>query len=212
MKIESIIDEVWDGKYVKRDWEANTSLMVHRCGVDLLYDHVFGYDAISVANTFLGKNPKYPEVAKVTGGQNPYTFYIGGDLGPEEFDGRIWQALPLDEVGYHARRFSSPMIGVGLIFDGRKKKPSDKQYNSLVDLLHLICRAYAWEPYKKILGHGEVDGAHGGTKTPEGPDACPGHPQFINMNIVRDDVATMTKHIARAELYEAGLVFEGKQS
>lgn len=206
--IENIIKEVWDGKKSPRNWEDIEGVMVHRCGLDKETGVILGYDAPSICSAFLGRHPDYPEVAKATGGENPYTLYIGGDCGgPKELDGKIWQALPLDEVGYHGRRFSVSYIGIGLIFDGRYAPPSQKQLSSLTDILVELCVASLWDPYKRIKGHGELPKAHNGTKSPDGPAACPGTTEHINMNVLRDEVAILMKDRARSRLHDAGLVF-----
>lgn len=206
MNVEAIIDWADDGIQQQRDFESLEGLMIHRCGVDMKTGTVLGYDAKSVIREFLGlPGALYPEVAQATGGQNAYTFLIGGNLGPPTFDGRIWQALPIDEVGHHGRRFSVPYVGIGLIFDGRVAAPSEAQYNALVDLCAAICAAWMWNPYSDIKGHGEVAGSHGGNKAPGKSAACPG--DLLNMNHLRDDVAGMMCDIGRQRLSEMGIVF-----
>jgi len=204
--IENIIEYANDGQPRERDFEKLQGIMVHRCGVDLQTGTVLGYDGRSVCDAFLGRVGRFRDVAQATGGQNAYSIYIGGDLGPEEFDGKIWQALPLDEVGYHGRRFSVAYLGIGLIFDGRERAASPAQYASLVDLCAELCAAWTWDPYKKIKAHGEVPKAHNGTKAPGEPAACPG--DLLGMNALRDDVSTMMKDRARRSLYDAGLIFQ----
>lgn len=207
MQIENIIDYADDGKHRQRDWKKIEGIMLHRCGVDLETEVVLGHDGRSVCDAFLGRVPKWIEAAKATGSQNAYTFFIGGDLGSSEYDGKIWQALPLNEVGYHGRRFSLPYVGVGLIFDGRYKSASDLQYDAAIDLVADLCVALGLDPYKCVKGHGEVKGAHGGSKAPGRPAACPGHKKYINLNILRDDVAVIMRDRARRRLYEAGIIF-----
>jgi len=203
--IENIIEYADDGKHRERDFEKLEGIMVHRNGVDLQTGTVLGYDGRSICDAFLGRVDRFRDVAQATGSQNAYSIYIGGNLGPEEFDGKIWQALPLNEVGYHGRRFSVPYLGVGLIFDGRVKPASEKQYTALVDLCAELCLAWTWDPYKKIKGHGEVPGSHNGSKAPGKPAACPG--DLLDMNTVRYDVEQIMREGARRRLHAAGLVF-----
>jgi len=205
MEIEDITDYADDDEHRVRDFEKLAGIMIHRCGVDLQTGVVLGYDAPSVVDAFLGRVDKWKAVAKATGGENAYSVYIGGDLGPEEFDGKIWQALPLDEVGYHGRRFSVPYLGIGLICDAREKAPSVKQYQAATLLCSELCSAWRWDPYKQIKGHGEVPKAHNGSKAPGKPAACPG--DLLNMYSFRNDVEILMKEGPRVRLHEAGLVF-----
>lgn len=205
LKIQNVIDQVSDGRPDDRDWTRLEAFYIHRCGVDSETGIVLGYDAIEICAAFTGKDPRWPEVAKATGGQVAYSLMVGGNLGPPEFDGVIWQTLPLDEIGYHARRFSKPGLGIGLIFDGRVAPASEKQYQSLTDLLALLSVAFGKDPYRYIRGHGEEKGAHDGSKAPGFPNACPGG--FLAMNPLRDDVATLSRDVARRQLHDAGLVF-----
>lgn len=208
MKIANVIKRVYDDSKRERNWEKLHGAMIHRVGVDDQTGIVLGYDAISISDHFTGKDGQYPSVAKATGGELAYSIMIGGDRGPPRFDGKIWQTLPLDEVGYHGRRFSVPYLGIGCIGDFREgvgQPMSPKQYNSLVDSLVLVCNAFSWDPYRDLKGHGEVPKAHDGSKAPGRPAACPG--DLLNLNFLRDDVATLIRDNARRYLHAAGLVF-----
>ncbi len=205
--IENIISAVKDRRQRERDPESTKGIAIHRCGVNRQTGVVLGYDAKSICDAFLGRVPEWTEVAKATGGENAYTFFVGGNLGPNELDGVVWQALPLSEVGYHARRFSKSHIGVALIFDGRYDQPSLKQYSMAVRLVAELCEMLGLDPYRDVKGHGEIKGAHSGSKAPGQPEACPGHPENINLNIFRDDVAIRMHPGARRRLYELGLIF-----
>ncbi len=203
--ITNIIEYADDGQHAERDFEKLEGIAIHRCGVDLRYGIELGFSAPDICDAFLGRRPEFADVAKATGGENAYSIYIGGDLGPSEFNGQIWQALPLSETGYHARRFSTPYLGIGLIGDFRFEPPSDEQYNSLIWLLTELCRAFTFDPYKQIAGHGELKGAHDGSKAPGKPNACPG--DLVVMNHVRDDAAVAMRESARMVLFESGLIF-----
>lgn len=205
IEIIDITERVFDGRAPEYDFELFEGIAVHRCGVDLQTGAVLGYDAASVSDAFTGKNPEWKEVARATGNQNAYSLLVGGDLGPEEYNGKIWQLMPLDEVGAHARRFSKKFIGVGVIADPRIQAPSLLQWNHLVDLLSEICAAYAWDPRAKIWGHGEIKGAHDGSKAPGKPAACPG--DLLDMNSLRHDVAAVLMEKARRRLTDAGFSF-----
>ena len=204
--IENIIGELDDGKHRERDWTSVEGFMVHRCGVDLKTGVVLGYDGRRVGEAFIGKRPEWEDVAKATGYQNAYTLFIGGDLGPPALDGKVWQALPLDEVGYHGRRFSPGYIGIGCIADPRVKPMSRKQRRTLEDLLAALCVGWAKDPYRAIRGHGEIAKAHDGSKAPGKRNACPGLTQ-VELNVLRDDVAQLVKEKGLVELHRAGLIF-----
>lgn len=205
IRIENVIGRCYDGRADLRDPETLETFYVHRCGVDLQTEVVLGYDAPSVSDHFTGRDKTYPEVAKATGGENAYAIMIGGNLGPPELDGKIWQTLPLAEIGYHARRFSKAGLGIGLIFDGRYKPASPKQHASLVDILALLCVGYGKDPFRCVKGHGEEAGAHDGSKAPGKPAACPG--DLLRMNPLRDDIAQIMKESARRKLADAGLIY-----
>lgn len=205
LQVINMIEYARDGRPQNRDPEALEGIMIHRCGVNLKTGAVLGYNGYSIVAEFLGRG-QYPEVAEVTGKQNPYTLYVGGNLGAPEYDGLIWQALPLDEIGHHARRWSKPYLGIGAIFDGRVKPASHKQYSALVDLCADLCTSFSWDPYRNIKGHGEVPGAHDGSKAPGRGAACPG--ALFDMNSFRFDVEAMMKETSRRRLFGAGLVFD----
>ena len=121
-------------------------------------------------------------------------------LGDPEWDGVIWQCLAVDDLGFHARQWSTPAIGVALIGDARKKAPSHKQRNALVDLLALLSMGFGIDPFKVIKGHDELPR---GSSDPN--KRCPG--SLLPMNPLRADVADIVKDGARQKLHEAGLVF-----
>lgn len=194
MDVDVIIDQAYDGIPQRREIGAISGIMVHRVGVDLKTGAVIGYDAPSIVDAFIGKVPQWKSVAAATGGQNAYTFYIGGDLGPKKFEGKIWQALPFDEVGHHARRFSVPYMGVALIGDFRAKPPSKIQWLRAVDLISDICMLLDLD-VAEVVGHGDVKGAHGGEKAPGQPFACPGG--FLSMGELRRAVESKIKRWAR---------------
>ncbi len=212
MLIQPIIAEVYDGRQLKRDVAGVIGLMIHRCGVDGQTGVVLGYDAVSICDHFTGADKTYPEVARATGSQNAYTFFIGGDFGPENLDGQIWQALPLTEIGHHARRFSRPYIGIGCIGDfrvGHGQPPSSRQWGSCLELCSLLCLYFRLQP-TQVKGHGEVRGAHGGNKAPGRSAACPGD-QF-DVEQLRDEIAQrmveQSASSARLRLAASGLVFD----
>lgn len=196
-QIINIIEDCDDGiRQPRRD--DLEGIMLHRCGIDLQTGIILGVDGKSISDIFTGKNQRYPAVTKVTGGQNPYTLYIGGH---READGVVWQALPLNEIGHHAKRWSKGYIGIACIGDYRREEPTPAQRHSLVDLLAGLCAAFAFDPYKSIRGHGEVQPE----KAFDQPGACPG--ELLNLNSIRYDTEQIMKERACRGLLERGLVF-----
>jgi len=203
LRLINAIDRLDDGRHKSRG--TFSGIMLHRCGVDKKWGNCLGYNGIDVAEAFLGREERWSTVAQITGYQNAYTFLIGGDsLDPEGDDGTIWQCLPLSEVGNHARRFSGQYLGIGLIGDFRFDEPTPKQMGAAIELCTLLCRSYDLDPYKAIAGHGEVTGAHDGSKSLGEPNACPG--DKLDMYCFRDDVAQCIKYESRALLDGLGII------
>ena len=205
--IENIIAEVYDGRYQHRAWEETQGIMLHRCGVNLVDKIVIGYDGRTVAKAFSGKLPEWEVVATRTGKQNAYTVFVGSDCGPEEYNGKLWQALPMDEIGWHGRQFSAGYIGLAWIADPRVKSLSEKAWWSMADICAMICSARLWNPADAIKGHGEVPTAHDGTKAPGEINACPGLSKK-DLNIFRGDVAALMKEKNLQALLDIGLTFK----
>ncbi len=203
-EIIDVTEQCDDGRDRERDFDAIKGIAVHRMGVDLKYGNVLGYEPIAIWEAFTGKNPKWAEVAKATGNQNAYTVQLGGDLGPPEYDGKVWQVMPLDEIGAHARRFSKGWIGVGLIADPRKRPVSAKQLTSLVDVLVDLCCGWAFDPLLAIRGHGEIKGSHDGSKAPGKTNWCPG----FDMDPVRAEVQALMRDKSRPNLVDLGWRFQ----
>jgi hypothetical protein len=212
MRVESIISRVDDGDAAARSLGDVQGLMIHRTGVDHQTGVVLGYTAAEICDAFSGRVEKWLEVAKATGGENPYTFLVGGSLGSPDHDGLIWQALDLDDLGPHGRRWASRRyLGIAAIGDFRapyKHPPSRKQMAALVSLCALLALDLDLDPMA-IVGHGEIARAHGGSKAPGKPAACPG--DLLDMTELRGQVWREMKSIshsaAREQLSAAGLVY-----
>lgn len=211
MVIESIIADVFDKKVDDRPVDQLIGIMIHRVGLDYQTGVVLGYDARSICDAFLGRVEKWSEVARATGSENAYTLLIGGDAGPAELDGKIWQALPLDEKGQHARRFSAPYLGIACIGDFRARigrHPSRPQRSSLVSVVSDLCIALGFGS-ADVVGHGEIRGSHDGSKARGKPAACPG--DLLDMRELRKLIAgempVTSRGAARARLSGAGLVW-----
>lgn len=204
-----ITEQVRDHSYQQRGVNALEGIMIHRAGVDAQTGVVLGYDGPSLCGVFTGRDSRWKQVATVTGRQNPYTFVIGGDRGPQAFDGTIWQCLPLDEIGHHARRFSARYLGVALVGDFRDRVPSARQYLAAVDLISDLCLLFGILS-RRVVGHGEVPGAHSGGKSQQSPGACPG--PLIDLDIFRKAVQTQIRNKMRQDAYwrleQAGISLE----
>jgi hypothetical protein len=197
MKIVNIIDKASGSRITIRD--NIEGIMLHRAGIDLHAGIILGVSGPELVDIFTGHNPRFPSVTEATGRRNPYTLYIGGH---READGIVWQAIHLNEVGPHARCWSHSYIGIACIGDFRHEEPSPAQRNALIDLLAGICAAFAFDPYRAIRGHGEVQG---GEKAPSAPGACPG--SMMDLNAIRYDTEQVMKERACRALLERGIVF-----
>lgn len=194
--VEVIIDRVRDHKRQTRSLDDLKGLMLHRCGVNAKTGVVIGYDAIEICDAFTGRDARWTSVAKATGHQNPYTFYIGGARGHDDLHGKVWQALELDEIGHHALTESKRYIGIALIGDFREDVPGALQWGVAVSLCSDLCLALGLTP-NKVVGHGEIDAAHGGDKAPGQPAACPG--DRLAMTAVRQSVKKMMRKRIRRD-------------
>ncbi len=207
LPVVDVIARCRDKADQERGLDQLRGIMLHRVGIDLKHkphSRVLGYTGPEVSDVFTGRDPAYPDVAKATGGQNAYTFLIGGDCGPAKHDGVVWQCLPLDEIGHHARRWSRGWIGVGWIADPRVRPLSAAARVAAVELCAALCNQFGWSPANRVRGHGEVEGAHGGEKAPGKPDACPGL-SVVELDAIRHDIA-----MARAgavDVVTLGVVF-----
>jgi len=92
-------------------------------------------------------------------------------------DGEIYQGRDIERIGAHAKGHNQDSLGIALIGNYNISKPTEKQWESLIELLYSQCDMYDLQP-RDIYGHKELEG----TDT-----SCPG--RNINMDKVRRDVA-----------------------
>lgn len=157
----SVIDctkELDDGRHRERNEDQIDSLIIHRVGKDHRTKANLGDTGPEIALKFLHD----PAIAKYTGGQNPYTFYIGKD-------GTIWQALPVDEVGNHARKWNKRGIGIACIGDFRDTAPSVEQFNACLNLCTYLLKCLGLR-HDAVGGHSEF----GASATNSPNKECPG--------------------------------------
>ena len=199
LHIEDVIAQVADGRLDSLDLLKLKLIAVHRTGKDLVNGIDLGDTAVEVCSHFTGANDTFPEVAKATGGEVPYGFMIGGNLGLPEYDGVIWQCLPLSEKGSHARRFNSIAVGVAVIADPRVRPCSEAQMQSLIDLLVLLSMNIKLEPADCIRGHMELPRA-----SSDPNKLCPG--PLLPMDVLREDVTQARADLSLQLSLMAGMV------
>ena len=191
-----------DARQRERDPDRITKIFIHRVGVDLKTKRKVGDGETgpSIAKAFQ-RDP----IGKWTGYANPYTFYMN-DVG------HVWQALPLDEVGAHARAFNRKGVGIGCIGDFRVKSPTDDMWGGLLVLCEYLLRGLALQPWD-VIGHTEAGRA--ATASPE--KACPGDKfdlDFFRSELAQDWVRPLNAEEARAIQERArredhGVVWDG---
>ena len=113
---------------------------------------------IGNAGTTAENNAKYFDGLKVgkknSAGKYIYasSHYIIGN------DGVVVRCVPESEVAYHASEANSYSIGVEVCHPDWNGKPTEKAYESLVNLLVELCRKYNLEPTQAIIRHYDVTG------------------------------------------------------
>jgi hypothetical protein len=186
LRIIDVIAECDDGKKIERGTQPE-GITIHRVGKDHQTGISLGDYATEISAHFTGKTDAYPEVSRATGGQNPYTFMVGGEWADSMYDGFVWQILNPMDVGHHARVWSRSTIGVGIIGDFRTVGPTRKQYISAVRLVGELCIMFWLDPKGRsqdgyvLAGHDE---RQGGSRTPG--KKCPG--KLWDMDEFRHDV------------------------
>ena len=73
-------------------------------------------------------------------------------------DGVVVRCMPESEVAYHASKANSYSIGVEVCHPDWTGKPTQKAYESLVNLLVELCKRYKLEPTQAIIRHYDVTG------------------------------------------------------
>lgn len=159
-----------DGRHKLRDAPAK-GITMHRFWAE-------GITCAAKVANWMRLNPQW------TGGQMCYTVVIGDD-------GTAELALPWQEIGPHALRWSSPTIGVVALGDFTKRKPTLEQWNGAVDVVAELIAALGLDPMSKthLAGHTErPDATHNPGKV------CPG--KFWDMDRFRRDVRDMMRESA----------------
>lgn len=96
-------------------------------------------------------------------------------------DGKIYQTLPFEEIGYHAGNMTFNKLGIGICLDGdlTKQPLSDAQGTSLKELMHSLAYGRPDLPgitQKSFWAHKEVRGIGfpGTIAFIPNPTSCPG--------------------------------------
>ena len=139
-------------KLVVRKPRTITRLVIHRIKVS----HV-GYtdDASGIAAFFA----RHPEGIKATGGRMAYHFVV-------RKDGIVEQAVDIETSAPHARAYNGSSIGVAVIGDFTRERPTEAQ---LWGLMRCLSKLHALYPKAVIVSH---DSLPGGSTDPD--KRCPG--------------------------------------
>lgn len=167
MKILDVIDQVDDGKARDLVPSAVDTIVIHRVGKDRVTGADLGDDGVTIAKRFV----EDPAIARYTGAENPYHFYVGKD-------GTIWQTLRVFDMGAHARRWNKQAVGVAAIGDFRSEAPSLRQFVSLQWLVTMLGWGLTLDPARVLKRHDELPG---GSSDPN--KECPG--KFLDVDLLR---------------------------
>lgn len=137
--ITTKIKESSDGRHHFRQLSSLNKIIIHRIG------ETIGLDAASISRWFI-----HHPVEGGTGAEVPYHFVVLKT-------GSIEQALPISEIGYHARRYNGTSIAIVCVGDFRKYAPTEAQFNSVKNLCAALCQKL--DLALPIFGHTELDGA-----------------------------------------------------
>jgi N-acetylmuramoyl-L-alanine amidase len=99
-----------------------------------------------------------------------YHYVIGCGLFTK--DGRIYVGRSMQFQGAHVKGHNNDSIGVVMIGNFDRTKPTERQMETLIDLLIEQCRLYT-VPVERVRGHREYDSN----------TSCPG--KNVNMNNIR---------------------------
>lgn len=116
-------------------------------------------DIVGLARAFGDTRPFQP--GAYTGGELPYSVLVLPD-------GVVEQGLEIGDVGPHARRWNTPLIGVAALGDFRWHEPSLAQWQSAAVLCAWL-RVWGGWGSSSVHGHDELPGGSADAKK-----KCPG--------------------------------------
>ena len=103
--------------------------------------------------------------------------YLIGNKSKLTKDGKLYKGRSEKFQGAHAFKYNKKSLGICLIGNFDKTKPSKKQIQTLIKFLKEKMKKHKI-PIKNILGHREL---------PEVVKSCPG--KFMDMNLIRKAVS-----------------------
>lgn len=168
---------------------------------------VFAVHRIWLPNTPLDAAVSPEEICELlmhvpeTGGELAYAALFAPD-------GRIWQVLPLYELGAHARKWNPVAAGLAVMGDPRSKPLTRPQYNALVDFCAEALPAIGRMPQEQVHYRGfTVHALSGHDELPDSSNdetkECPG--RYLPMAQLREDVAAAIAAGAQQRLIAAGV-------
>lgn len=107
-----------------------------------------------------------------------YHYLIGNGVITGE--GRLYNGRPVEAQGAHAWGYNPDSIGISLIGNFDRKKPTDKQLENLINFLVENCKKFNI-PTNEIYAHNELDKEK----------ACPG--RFVDMQEIRRKVEVLLR-------------------
>lgn len=182
LKVWNRTKECDDGIHRDRDLGKADRLIFHKIHESL------GNDAPSISKSF--RNKKKFAAGYYTNGEMPYAIVI-------PTNGNIELALEIGDWGPHAARWNAQGIGVAVIGDFTKHKPTEAQVKSSVELSTFFGM---WFGGVNSFGHTELPGASSNPKK-----VCPG--EHFPMDFIRKESASKLALYAENLLIHSGVVF-----
>lgn len=167
IKITNRVLACWDGKFREKPKVQTSTIIIHRIGPEL------GGTAEELAEKF--RDTKRHAAGSYTGGEFPYHFVLFPD-------GRIEQALALEDTGVHAIVWNKVAIAIALSGDYHlNQDPTPVLWENTVNLAALLAW---WLGAYHLYGHTEL----GPSATKDPTKRCPG--AHISMDDLRAQVVT----------------------
>lgn len=190
--VSDYTSECFDGQRQFRG-ERPDKIIIHRISFE--HDDVspvpdVSLQAIDVSAMFMDQG-KY-RAGYYTGGHIPYTFLVTAS-------GECQQMMPVCEIGWHAKRWSSTGVGVAVAGNFNLRSPTKHQVDTLVK----VCSVFG-AIGMSVYGHTELP-----LSSRDPTKQCPG--ENLDMNWLRGKVRYNRKEVsekhANAMLKQAGVVW-----
>jgi N-acetylmuramoyl-L-alanine amidase len=98
-------------------------------------------------------------------------------------DGEIQEGRPIEEAGAHARGYNKDSIGICLIGNLDKTRPTLAQILSLLQLCSMLAKKYGLNPFTDIIGHRDVNQTE-----------CPGHNLYSILFLIKNFTAAVNSY------------------